>query len=142
MAARNGKISPVHLLGDFLFYVALFLFAVIWRRDSTCIVGSVIAVPAFALWFLAKLQLGSSFTPKAEARTLVTQGLYSRIRHPIYLFGTLALLGIAICLHSAYFYAYLGLTIAAQLWRIQREERVLREKFGEAYVAYRRHTWF
>ena len=138
----KSRISYLLLLGDFLFYVALFALAVIWRRDARCVLGGIIAVPSFVLWFVAKLQLGHSFTFKAEARELVTHGLYSRIRHPIYFFSTLALLGIGICLRSWYFYAYLGITVAGQLWRIHREERVLREKFGPAYLDYRRRTWF
>jgi protein-S-isoprenylcysteine O-methyltransferase Ste14 len=138
----KSRISYLFLVGDFLFYVALFALAVIWRRDARCVLGGIIAVPSFALWFIAKLQLGRSFTPKAEARELVTHGLYSRIRHPIYFFSTLSLLGIGICLGSWYFYAYMGIAVAGQLWRIHREERVLRENFGPAYLEYRRRTWF
>lgn len=140
--ARKRKASPLHLLGDFLFYVALYVFGLIWRRDRYCILGSAIALPSFVLWFIAKLQLGSSFSLKAEARTLVTDGLYSRVRHPIYLFSTLAMIGIAICLRLWFFYAYVGLGVAAQLWRIRREERVLAKTFGEAYRNYRKDTWF
>lgn len=136
------RVSYLLLLGDFLFYAALFVFTVIWRRDGRCLVGGIIAVPSFVLWFVAKLQLGSSFTPKAEARALVTRGLYSRIRHPIYFFSTLALLGTAICLRSPYFYAYVVLAIGGQLWRVRREDRVLQEKFGQEYLEYRRRTWF
>jgi protein-S-isoprenylcysteine O-methyltransferase Ste14 len=142
LPVSRPRVSYLLLLGDFLFYAALFVFSVIWRWDRGCVLGGIIAVPSFALWFVAKLQLGSSFTPKAEARELVTRGLYSRIRHPIYCFSTLALLGIAICLRSPYFYAYLVLAIGAQLWRIRREDRVLQEKFGEDYLEWRRRTWF
>ena len=142
MTEPKPRASLLLLLGDFLFYLALFVAAVAWRRDAACILGSAITVPSFVLWFVAKLQLGSSFTPRAEARALVTHGLYSRIRHPIYFFASLALVGTAFCLRSAYFSAYVGLTIAAQLWRIRRENRVLREKFGQDYLECRRKTWF
>jgi protein-S-isoprenylcysteine O-methyltransferase Ste14 len=142
MAEPKARISLPLLLGDFLFYLAVFIAAVIWRRDATCILGSAIAVPAFVLWLLAKLQLGASFTGKAEARTLVTHGLYSRIRHPIYFFASLALVGTAFCLRSVYFSVYVGITIAIQLWRIHRENRVLHEKFGQRYREYRQKTWF
>jgi len=142
MSQSRPHISYGLLLGDFLFYVALFLFAVAWRRDWRCILGAAIALPGFALWFTAKLQLGASFTLRPDTRKLVTTGLYSRIRHPIYLFSTLAVLGTAVCLHSIYFYAFVGLAVAAQLWRIRMEEKVLRERFGQAYLDYRRRTWF
>ena len=142
MSQSRPHISYGLLLGDFLFYVALFLFAVAWRRDWRCLLGAAIALPGFALWFTAKLQLGASFTLRPDTRKLVTTGLYSRIRHPIYLFSTLAVLGTAVCLHSIYFYAFVGLAVAAQLWRIRMEEKVLRERFGQAYLDYRRRTWF
>jgi protein-S-isoprenylcysteine O-methyltransferase Ste14 len=142
MSELKPRVSPLLLLGDFLFYLAVFVAAVVWRWDGRCVLGSLVAVPCFALWLTAKLQLGSSFTPKAEARALVTHGLYSRIRHPIYFFASLALLGTAICLRSVVFNVYLIVTIAVQLWRIRRENRVLREKFGQEYLDYRRGTWF
>ncbi len=142
MTQSKPHISYWLLLGDFLFYMALFLFAVGWRRDWRCIAGSAIAVPGFVLWFTAKLQLGASFTARPNARKLVTTGLYSKIRHPVYLFSTLALLGTAVCLHSVYFYAFVALSVVAQFWRIRMEEKVLREKFGQAYFDYRRRTWF
>jgi protein-S-isoprenylcysteine O-methyltransferase Ste14 len=135
-------VSYILLVGDFLFYLALFIFAVWRRRDAVCIWGSVIAVPSFVLWFIAKLQLGSSFTARAEARALVTRGLYSKIRHPIYFFSTFALIGTAICLRAWWFDILIVVIIPTQLWRIGREERVLREKFSDAYLDYQRRTWF
>ena len=142
MPEPTKRASLFLLLGDFLFYLVVFVAAVIWRRDAPCILGSAIAVPSFVLWFVAKLQLGTSFTAKAEARALISHGLYSRIRHPIYLFASLALVGTALCLRSVYFSVYVVITIAAQLWRIRRENKVLREKFGQQYLDYRQQTWF
>ena len=79
---------------------------------------------------------------RPEARELVTHGLYSKIRHPVYFFSTLALVGIAICLRSVYFYPFLGIAVVGQAWRIRLEEKVLREKFGQAYLDYKGGTWF
>ncbi len=42
------------------------------------------------------MQLGSSFSVQAKATTLVTTGVYSRIRNPIYIFGAMFVLGIII----------------------------------------------
>jgi protein-S-isoprenylcysteine O-methyltransferase Ste14 len=142
MIEPKPRVSLLLLLGDFLFYLAVFVAAVVWRRDARCILGGAVAVPAFVLWFVAKLQLGGSFTLKAEARALVTHGLYSRIRHPVYFFSTLALIGTAICLRSVYFDVYVAVTTAAQLWRIRWENKVLRETFGQDYLDYRLRTWF
>src|SRR5258708_15977826 len=52
----------------------------------TRIAGVVIGLPSLALLVLARIELGSSFSVRPKAHTLVTHGLYSRIRNPIYLF--------------------------------------------------------
>lgn len=79
--------------------------------------------------------------PRAEARALVTHGLYSKLRHPIYLFSTIALIGIAICLRSLWFTIPLLIMIPIQIWRGRQEERVLREEFGATYLEYRQRAW-
>jgi protein-S-isoprenylcysteine O-methyltransferase Ste14 len=48
-------------------------------------------VVGFPLWLTAHVQLGASFAVGAQAREPVTQGLYAKIRSPIYLFGSIAL---------------------------------------------------
>ncbi len=127
---------------DFLLYAALFAVA-FWRAPTEArILGSMLAIPSFALWFLARRQLGQSFTFSAQASELVTRGLYSKIRHPIYLFSTLALLGTALCLSNPYFYIYVALVTIVQGWRAKREECVLQARFGEDYINYKRRTWF
>src|ERR1700760_1279550 len=48
------------------------------------IIGLSIAASAFLLLIVARLQLGGAFSVQAKATTLVTTGLYARIRNPIY----------------------------------------------------------
>jgi protein-S-isoprenylcysteine O-methyltransferase Ste14 len=128
--------------GDITLYSALLVFGVMRRRDALALLGAIVTLVGFAFVIVARRQLGGSFTAKAEARALITRGLYSRIRHPVYLFGVLGFCGIAICLRSIYFNIYLVITILGLLWRIRRENRVLRERFGMAYADHRRQTWF
>jgi protein-S-isoprenylcysteine O-methyltransferase Ste14 len=128
--------------GDVAVYFAFLAFGVIRRHDELALLGAFIAISGFVLVIVARVQLGDCFTAKAEARALVAHGLYTRIRHPVYFFGVMGLCGIAICLHSIYFNVYLIITILGLLWRIRRENGVLREKFNTAYAEYRRQTWF
>ena len=105
-------------------------------------IGLAVACVSFPLWILARLQLGASFSIKAEARQLVTGGLYSKIRNPIYVFGTAAFLGVMLAMQLWPVMAlWLALT-PLQYMRARREERVLREAFGEQYEDYRSRTWF
>jgi len=59
-----------------------------WR-----IAGIAIAAPAFLLFVAARIELGRAFSVQAKATTLVTTGVYSRIRNPIYFFGAIFFLG-------------------------------------------------
>ena len=72
----------------FLVFAAMLLFYGRW--GVRFIAGMRIAAAGFALWTVARLQLGSSFSARARANQLVTTGLYSKFRHPIYLFGQFA----------------------------------------------------
>src|SRR6185436_8185914 len=64
--------------------------------NTTRLIGLVIIVAGFILWIMARIQLADSFSIKAEARKLVTSGLYRKIRHPVYFFSSLVLLGLTI----------------------------------------------
>jgi protein-S-isoprenylcysteine O-methyltransferase Ste14 len=72
----------------------------------------------------------------------VTHGLYSRLRHPIYVFGTLAFLWALLALKGWPALVVWSVVIAVQVVRARREDRVLAKAFGAEYSAYRSATWF
>src|SRR2546428_11492288 len=104
--------------------------------------GLGIAVPAAVLLFVARWQLGKSFSVTPQARELVTHGLYSKIRNPIYVFSALMLAGILIALRRPYALFFLLLLIPVQVLRANKEAKVLEAKFGETYREYKTKTWF
>lgn len=92
---------------------------------------------ALAMW--ARFTLGRSSTvtavPAPDAE-LVTHGPYRRFRHPIYSAGLLIIPGAAALADSAFILGA-GIVLLAVLdVRTRREERLLVERFGDAY---RRH---
>lgn len=91
---------------------------------------------------VARYQLGRSFAIKAEAHQLVTQGVYSKIRNPIYVFGTILVAGFVMVVHRPIGWLFVLFVIAMQIIRARREARVLEAAFGDAYRDYRRKTWF
>ncbi len=105
------------------------------------IIGVAILVPSFILFLLARIQLGNNFSVQAKAQNLVTTGVYSRIRNPIYVFGALMLMGIALYFKPILLLGFLVL-IPIQIKRARREEGVLAEKFGAEYQSYKAKTWF
>jgi len=96
----------------------------------------------FPLWLLAHIQLGESFAVSAQARTLVTRGLYARIRSPIYLFGSLGIAGTFLLAGQPYVLLIFVVLIPLQVIRTRNEARVLEENFGDQYREYSRHIWF
>jgi protein-S-isoprenylcysteine O-methyltransferase Ste14 len=106
------------------------------------IAGLAIAIPGFLLLALARVQLGRAFSVQAKASTLVTTGLYSRIRNPIYVFGGVAIAGFMLWANQPRLLLLLVVLIPMQVWRSRVEARVLTEKFGAQYLEYKRQTWF
>jgi len=106
------------------------------------IAGVAIAAPAFLLFALARLQLGSAFSVEAKASKLVTTGLYSRIGNPIYVFGALMILGVMVFAGRPWWFLVFAVLLPLQIWRSRKEAKVLEEKFGAEYVEYKRKTWF
>jgi len=76
-----------------------------------------------------------------EERTqLISEGIYSRVRHPIYSGVLVACLGVFLMTASVFFLAVL-LCYAAALWRqAVLEERYLEAQFGQEYYAYMKRT--
>jgi protein-S-isoprenylcysteine O-methyltransferase Ste14 len=113
-----------------------------WQNDRHHWIGAAISIPAFVMWMLARYQLGSSFAVRAEAKKLVTHGLYSKLRNPIYLFGGLAFLGVFVAMGLYVGIAFVLVIHVFQFMRIRREEQVLEAAFGDDYRAYKSKTWF
>jgi protein-S-isoprenylcysteine O-methyltransferase Ste14 len=105
-------------------------------------IGLAISVPSALLLVIARYQLGGSFSVAPKARALVTHGLYSRIRNPMYVFSGLTILGLVIALQSPFGYVVPVVLLVVQMVRAHREARVLEEQFGEEYRRYRAQTWF
>lgn len=126
-----------------LVFLAAFAYAGFQREYTwTYFFGMTLALASFVLWLIARINLGDSFTMRAEARKLVTTGMYTKFRHPIYTFSSLAVLGLLIALHTTYLYPLFLLLIVVQAIRAKQEEKVLTKTFGKKYLDYRVRTWF
>jgi protein-S-isoprenylcysteine O-methyltransferase Ste14 len=112
------------------------------RWGTMQIVGACLLGGGFVLWTVARFQLGNSFAVTAQARQLVTHGLYSKIRNPIYVFGSCIIAGVILMAGHPIFLLIFAVIIPLQIWRGRREASVLEEKFGDEYRQYRAGTWF
>ena len=105
-------------------------------------IGLFLLLPGFIFWTIARFQLGRSFTVSAQATQLVNRGLYSKIRNPVYVFGSCVIAGLILFLGRPLWLLVFVIIIPLQIWRAGKEAQVLEASFGDAYRAYRTSTWF
>jgi len=108
--------------------------AVHWDTLSTVLVlvGIIASV-------LAVFELGRSLSVMPEARKLVTSGLYSRIRHPLYLAEEIVVLGIFLQFRSWQGLIILAVHFYFQVRRMDYEEGILANAFP-SYAEYKERT--
>jgi protein-S-isoprenylcysteine O-methyltransferase Ste14 len=141
----NNMRIPIPALVIPLVCLLLYLFVPGLRQrpwTTLRVAGAIVAVAGYVLLITARLQLGSSFSVTPQAKKLVTHGLYSRIRNPIYVFVGVMWLGLIVALHLYWMFVPFLLLLLMQLIRAGREAKVLQERFGQAYFDYRAQTWF
>jgi protein-S-isoprenylcysteine O-methyltransferase Ste14 len=136
---KTNVITFVAIIG-FALWLALHMTSIVWTPVRAG--GAVIAAIGLLLVLTARIQLGRSFSVSAQARKLVTTGLYSRIRNPIYVFSATFLAGVAIAIGRPMLLLILVALVPLQIRRAHNEEQVLTEAFGEEYVRYKAQTWF
>jgi protein-S-isoprenylcysteine O-methyltransferase Ste14 len=125
--------------------VGLVLWFVVFRSglwDLQRYIGTVLVFIGLAGIIAARYQLGSSFSLSPQARKLVTGGVYSKVRNPIYVFGTIEVAGLVLVLRHPELWLLLPPILIIQTLRARREAQVLEAAFGDAYREYRRKTWF
>ncbi|MGC2200437.1 MAG: isoprenylcysteine carboxylmethyltransferase family protein [Stellaceae bacterium] len=126
------------LLGTFLI-PAVALFPRLELSLAAGVASMLLILCGTVLATIVLARLGRSFSVMAEARELVTSGVYRYVRHPLYLAEEIATIGSILQYLSGWTAAMLAVQIAFQLRRMHNEEVVLMEIFPE-YAAYKQTT--
>jgi protein-S-isoprenylcysteine O-methyltransferase Ste14 len=125
---------------------AMLIFGIIVFRhgpwDAMRWLGVCVGLPALIGLFIARFQLGHSFAVTPQAKQLVTQGLYAKIRNPMYMFSSLLIVGLALAIRQPLILIFIVVLVPVQLIRARQESQILEEKFGDEYREYRKKTWF
>ena len=123
-------------------FILWIVFSIPGPWDLRRIIGTALMLVGIVGIATARFQLGKSFSLTAKAHQLVTHGIYSKIRNPIYVSGAVMLAGFVLVLHRPMLWLVFLALIVMQTLRARREAKVLEAAFGDAYREYRRNTWF
>lgn len=117
-----------------------------WTIDGNAVrwIGVVLFAVGGAVRLWPVYVLGDRFSGLVAIQpghTLVTTGLYSRIRNPSYLGLLVSSLGWALTFRSGVGVVLTVLMVPPLVARMRSEERLLASEFGAEYEAYRARTW-
>ncbi len=124
---------------NILVILTIYLLATGVPRTPIFWIGWAIFLTGIFIRMIALKQLGSMYSLNVEIREhhkLITTGIYSLIRHPLYLAYIIDTIGVILFLQKIYFYPILLVTIVGLKIRINNEDQELINFFGNVYKEY------
>lgn len=106
------------------------------------IIGGLLTLLSFVLWIAARLHRWDARTEIESEGHLLTTGVYSKFRHPIYYFSVLAAVGVNIFLWTPKITPFVILLAYIVVKKIKKEDTMLAREYGRKYRGYKRRTWF
>lgn len=139
----NKIMPPTYLLAALILMLGLhFLFPGIrlislpWNLIGLLPLGAGVALNLIA--DAAFKTAGTTVKPFQESTALLTSGVFQISRHPMYLGFVLIIIGVALLLGSLTPWFIIPIFIVLmEVVFIQEEERMLAEKFGQAWLEYK-----
>ena len=152
--AKHVKLMDILKSKDYVLYILLLeyfllplnaIIAVVQESYITIllIVGFISMFFGITINFVARKELSRYWTPFSEQPQnshLVKTGIYSRVRHPIYLSGFIYFFGLVLVAGNLYGVILFLIFISALAIRIVMEEKQLNHKFGIEYRIYSKET--
>jgi protein-S-isoprenylcysteine O-methyltransferase len=107
-------------------------------------IGIGIGVVGLAIHVWSMRVLGRDYTRSLrtrDAQTVIDRGPYRVVRHPGYLGSILVWVGSRLAVNWLVAAATALMLLLVYAYRINAEEQMLVDHFGDAYQTYRSHTW-
>lgn len=111
----------------------------------TQVVGISMTLAGVALTVWARRRLGTNWSDKVEIKVdheLVLSGPYAYVRHPIYSGVLLGIAGTALAIGEWRGILAFGIMLVNYAIKAKKEERVLANRFGDAFRQHQRQTGF
>jgi len=121
----------------------LFLHAGLIDARAAKISGVAIVTAGLILFAMAFVSFGDSWRVGVDAKSpgrLVTRGVFTATRNPIYVFLDLWFIGIFLINGTLIFLLFAAAALAVLHWQILQEERFLTQHYGEPYQNYCERT--
>lgn len=102
-----------------------------------------IALIAVVLTFLTHRTLGTQYSAKLEIQkdhTMISEGIYSHIRHPMYTSMNIFMLALSVMSSNLLLIIFSVLVALPFPWIARKEEALLIERFGDDYRMYMKRT--
>jgi protein-S-isoprenylcysteine O-methyltransferase Ste14 len=133
-----------HLVPFALTILSIYFWVTFFSQDLLKIVGITINIIGLIIWWSAKLTLAENWAAgygKPKIKQLVTHGIYSKIRHPLYWGINLTLIGLSL-MYLNIFFIIVSLAIVIYFFRRMRaEDKFLIEELRGEYFDYKKKTW-
>jgi protein-S-isoprenylcysteine O-methyltransferase Ste14 len=141
----KGALHYMQLCGVTFYTMHMFYQELYYEKEYPWnhVIGVVLMICGYVGWITARLSLGNLFAIRPQALGLVKTGIYSKIRNPIYVFGTIYFLGLGVYVSLSWWILVtaISLVVYAQIFRSAAEAKVLREHYQEEYEQYEKDVW-
>lgn len=143
---KKGFISLLFLFLSSLISVSSVVYFLLREGPDSLILyvtGIILFLTGFAGRAAAFKELGLNYSQDFRCVPnghLVVTGIYSIIRHPIYLFYMIEMLGFFVIKQNYISLAAVIVVALASFYRMKAEEKFLFQKFGNQFEAYREKT--
>ena len=149
MTEKGRDMPYMRLIG----FISIFFFVIIWMLDSLFLISVILnrfipLIIRFILFFII-MCLGiifiylsrKAYFPDGELTgILLTQGIFSRVRHPLYFGGLLILLSFIFLSISLISIALFVINFILLNKMASYEEKILEDIFGGQYLDYRKQV--
>ena len=147
---NRNDLAGEHIVGDLGQLILFILFLAVWITDSFFLHYSDFIAKYIPLYiqlpvsiiilissgYLARAGLHIVFIEVRDEPTVIRKGVFSIVRHPIYLGAILLYLGLIILTFSLFSTIVWIIIIAFYYFLSRHEEKLLLEKFGKEYEQY------
>jgi protein-S-isoprenylcysteine O-methyltransferase Ste14 len=110
-----------------------------WLRWS----GALVATIGVAFWVYSQAVLDRNWSPQLQIQDgheLMKKGPYAVMRHPLYTGMIVWVLGLALFTANVGFMVFAFLSVVLLAARVPREEKMMKDRFGEEYRVYQAET--